>query len=70
MVMAGVPFKTVGEILGHKTAAMTERYSHLSPEHKRNAVEMLSASLWEDSIGSQSVPEEGVQEVGVAGGNL
>jgi integrase len=57
MIMAGVPFRTVGEILGHKTAAMTERYSHLSPEHKRNAVEMLSASLREDSIGPQSVPE-------------
>lgn len=41
MVMAGVPFKTVGEILGHTTAAMTERYSHLTPEHKRKAVEML-----------------------------
>ncbi len=41
MVMAGVPFKTVGEILGHTTSAMTERYSHLTPEHKRKAVEML-----------------------------
>jgi integrase len=41
MVMAGVPLKTVGEILGHKTSTMTERYSHLTPEHKRKAVEML-----------------------------
>ena len=43
MIMAGVPFRTVGEMLGHKTATMTERYSHLTPEHKRKAVEMLSA---------------------------
>lgn len=41
MVMAGVPIKTVGEILGHKSMAMTERYAHLSPEHKRKAVNLL-----------------------------
>lgn len=41
MVMAAVPMRTVGEILGHKTSSMTERYSHLTPEHKRKAVEML-----------------------------
>ena len=41
MVMAGVPLKTVGEILGHKSMAMTERYAHLSPEHKRKAINLL-----------------------------
>jgi integrase len=41
MAMAGVPMKTIGEILGHKASAMTERYAHLSPEHKLQAVEML-----------------------------
>jgi integrase len=41
MAMRGVPLHTIGEILGHKTAAMTERYSHLTPEHKKQAVEML-----------------------------
>jgi integrase len=41
MVMAGVPVKVVGEILGHTTVSMTERYSHLLPEHKLRAVEML-----------------------------
>jgi integrase len=51
MVMAGVPFKTVEEILGHTTTAMTERYSHLTSEHKRNAVEMLSATLQGDERG-------------------
>ena len=39
--MAGVPLRTVGEILGHKTAAMTVRYAHLTPEHTRKAVESL-----------------------------
>jgi len=41
MVMAGVPLKTVAEILGHTTTAMTERYSHLLPGHMLRAVEML-----------------------------
>jgi integrase len=54
MIMRGVPFRTVGEILGHKTAAMTERYSHLTPEHKKQAVEMLPD--WEaESTGDKSV---------------
>lgn len=51
MIKAGVPFRTVGEILGHTTTAMTERDSHLTPEHKRNAVEMLSATLQETERG-------------------
>ena len=41
MAMARVPLRTIGEILGHKTSAMTERYAHLTPEHKRKAVECL-----------------------------
>ncbi len=41
MAMAGVPLRTIGEVLGHRTAAMTERYAHLTPEHKRKAVECL-----------------------------
>ena len=39
--MAGVDLYTVKEILGHKTLVMTQRYSHLSPEHQRQAVERL-----------------------------
>ena len=53
MVMAGVPMKTVGEILGPKTDTMTERYSHLTPEHMRMAVEKLPD--WESAgIGDKS----------------
>ena len=43
MIMAGVPLRTVGEILGHRTTTMTERFSHLTPELTRKAVVMLSA---------------------------
>ncbi|MGZ8472468.1 MAG: tyrosine-type recombinase/integrase [Candidatus Deferrimicrobiaceae bacterium] len=64
MAMAGVPLKTIGEILRHKTTAMTERYSHLTPAHKRNAVKMLSASSREDPIGHR----RGYQREGAARG--
>ena len=59
MVMAGVPLRTVGEILGHLTAAMTERYSHLTPGHKRNAIETLPD--WEagDGDGHKTVTNDG-----------
>jgi site-specific recombinase XerD len=33
LVMAGVDIRTVQELLGHKTIAMTVRYSHLAPKH-------------------------------------
>jgi len=39
LVMKGTPLYTVKELLGHKTLAMTERYSHLAPDSKRKAVE-------------------------------
>jgi site-specific recombinase XerD len=41
LVMAGVDLKTVQELMGHKTIAMTARYAHLSPEHKLSALERL-----------------------------
>lgn len=42
LTMAGVPLITVADILGHKTLEMTKRYSHLSNQHKLEAVEKLS----------------------------
>lgn len=41
LVMKGVPIKTVQELLGHSTIEMTERYAHLSPNVKRDAVSKL-----------------------------
>ena len=42
LVMAGVDLRTVQEILGHKTLAMTQRYSHLSADHLSEAVNRIS----------------------------
>ncbi|HLW82618.1 MAG TPA: site-specific integrase [Candidatus Acidoferrales bacterium] len=42
LVMAGVDIRTVQELLGHTTLAMTVRYSHLAPKHTLAAVERLA----------------------------
>ncbi len=43
LVMAGVDLRSVQELLGHKTIAMTVRYSHLAPTHLQEAIERLTA---------------------------
>ncbi|PIQ86080.1 MAG: hypothetical protein COV73_05095, partial [Candidatus Omnitrophica bacterium CG11_big_fil_rev_8_21_14_0_20_43_6] len=45
LVMSGVDINTTRELLGHKDIRMTLRYSHLSPDHKKRAVESLSRRL-------------------------
>jgi len=41
LTMKGINLKTVQELLGHKDFKMTLRYAHLSPDHKKQAVEFL-----------------------------
>jgi len=41
LAMAGVDIRTIGELLGHKSLAMTMRYSHLAPAHNAAAVDRL-----------------------------
>ncbi|MGB7060984.1 MAG: hypothetical protein WBF13_01355 [Candidatus Zixiibacteriota bacterium] len=36
--------RTVQEYLGHSTIQVTEKYSHLSQSHKREAIEVLNFS--------------------------
>ena len=56
LVMKGVPLRTVRKILGHKTIAMTERYSHMSDDHMDDAVE---ASIHYKNTTKVSVPAVG-----------
>ena len=39
LAIQGTPILTIKELMGHQSLAMTERYSHLSPDHKKQAVE-------------------------------
>jgi len=41
LVMSGVDLRTVQELMGHSTITMTERYSHLSPDHRTRAIQAL-----------------------------
>lgn len=41
LALQGVPLLTIKELMGHKTIEMTMRYSHLMPDHKREAVRHL-----------------------------
>ena len=42
LVMSGADLKAVQQLAGHKSFAMTLRYTHLSPTHTMQAVNMLS----------------------------
>lgn len=44
LVMAGVSLYVVKELLGHSTIQMTERYAHLNPNEKQNAVAKLAGT--------------------------
>jgi integrase len=39
------PLYTIAKLMGHKSIAMSERYSHLSPDHKKDAINAIAAAL-------------------------
>jgi integrase len=41
LAIDGVPLRTIAELLGHTSVAMTFRYAHLSPAHLQEAVERI-----------------------------
>jgi hypothetical protein len=45
--MRGVHIQTLQELLGHKTLAMTQRYSQLAPEQLQKAVKLLDGMIGE-----------------------
>lgn len=45
LAIEGTPLLTIARLMGHKSIAMTMRYSHLSPDHKKDAVNGLAAAL-------------------------
>jgi integrase len=57
LVMSGVDLRTVQELMGHKTIAMTVRYSHLARTHLQEAVERLSARRTDTSTDTDDYRE-------------
>ena len=47
LAMRGAHIRALQELLGHKTLAMTQRYSHLAPEQLQNAVKLLDGGIGE-----------------------
>ena len=45
LVQQGVDLYAVGQILGHKTPRMTQRYAHLSPDYMAGAVGKLDGIM-------------------------
>ena len=45
LVMSGVDLYTVQRLMGHMSISMTERYSHLAPDHLRKAVSRMESDL-------------------------
>lgn len=45
LAIQGTPLYTIAKLMGHKSIAMSERYSHLSPDHKKNAVNNLELAF-------------------------
>ena len=57
MVQQGVDLYGVGQILGHKTPRMTQRYAHLSPDYMASAVSKLDGIM--GAMLPQQLPELG-----------
>ncbi len=61
LVMSGVDIRTVQELMGHADINMTMRYAHLSPDHKRGAMEAMERQFSGKSPANfHNTPSEGV----------
>ena len=45
LAMSGVDLNTIRELMRHKSLAMTQRYAHLSRDHKARAVDVLAGQM-------------------------
>ncbi len=57
LVTSGVDIRTVHELLGHQSLAMTKRYSHLAPVHRMRAVQILDTAYQIDTVENQAAGE-------------
>jgi site-specific recombinase XerD len=68
LVMRGVDIRTVQELMGHKTLAMTQRYSHLSPAHELDAVQRLTGADVGHATGTTTGTEDDEPKAAMGGG--
>ncbi|MGD0155109.1 MAG: site-specific integrase [Terracidiphilus sp.] len=61
LVMKGVDLYVVGQILGHKTPRMTQRYAHLSPDYMAGAVGRLDRMMMGMLAAKNAEASEAVQ---------
>ena len=45
LALEGTPILTIKELLRHSSLAMTERYAHLIPDHKKQAINVIEAKM-------------------------
>jgi len=50
LAMNGAGLREIGDILGHKTLAMVQRYSHLTDDHKHDTVTRMSNAVFGESV--------------------
>ena len=62
--MAGVDLRTVQELMGHKTLAMTLRYAHLSPAHQLDAVQRLNRAATATATGTNDDDAKAIATAG------
>lgn len=49
LAMSGAGLREIADILGHKTLAMVQRYSHLTEDHRTAVVERMAAAVFGES---------------------
>lgn len=50
LAMNGAGIREIGDILGHKSLAMVQRYSHLCDDHKRATVERMATAVFGSNV--------------------
>jgi hypothetical protein len=58
LAIAGTPLRTIQELLGHADVRMTIRYSHLSPAHLREAVEVIGTAEKSNRLREGCAPDQ------------